>query len=400
MTECTRCLYTTRHPFGLVIDESGVCSGCRVHEEKTSLDWAARFSLLEALFSSRRKDRRTYDCVVPIHGTPEYFAVLDVVVNRLGLRPLVVAYNSQFSSEVGIKNVDLMREIFNVDMVFYASNPHTYRKLVRESLIHRGSVMWPAIAGMTAFPVQIAVEERIPVVIWPHHQPTEQVGMHSYTHENSMSRRSRHDFDLMGVEPNSIATPSSLINPNDVEDLQYPTDAQLIASNVRGVYLANYIPWDSRVLSESAIESFGAQAAMNTRTFDTYDRISDMTYMTAHDLLKQAKLGYSRVTDSLVREIRFGRISRTQASEIKDYYQSEYPTDELSVFLDWVGMTHEAFRWILSRYRASELSTTDPVGLSRSSKAFVASFRTTADPVHASGAFTLFGKGLENTGAY
>ena len=399
MTECTRCLYTTRHPFGLVIDESGVCSGCRVHEEKTSLDWAARFSLLEALFSSRRKDRRTYDCVVPIHGTPEYFAVLDVVVNRLGLRPLVVAYNSQFSSEVGIKNVDLMREIFNVDMVFYASNPHTYRKLVRESMIHRGSVMWPAIAGMTAFPVQIAVEERIPVVIWPYHQPTEQVGMHSYTHENSMSRRDRHDFDLMGVEPISIATHSSLLNPNDVEDLRYPTDAQLIASNVRGVYLANYLPWDSRVLSESAIESFGAQAARNTRTFDTYDRIGDMTYMTAHDLLKQAKLGYSRVTDSLVREVRFGRISRSEAIEVEKYFQAEYPTDELTIFLNWVGMTQEAFKWILARYKSSDSLASRSTSLSLFAKTFVESFRTTTRPVHAPPAFTLFGKGLAGLGA-
>jgi hypothetical protein len=331
---------------------------------------------------------------VPIHGTPEYFIVLDIVVNRLGLRPLVVAYNSQFSSEAGIKNVDLMRETFNIDMVFYASNPITYRKLVRESIIHRGSVMWPAIAGMTAFPVQIAVEKRIPVVIWPYHQPTEQVGMHSYTHENTMSRRSRHDFDLMGVEPTSVVTHSSLLNQSDVEDLKYPTDAQLIASNVQGFYLANYIPWDSRALSESAIESFGAQSAKNTRTFDTYDRISDMAYMTAHDLLKQAKHGYSRVTDSLVREIRFGRISRTRAIEVEGYFQSEYPTAELTTFLDWIGMSHEAFEWILQRYRPYEPMRDRSLELSRASRTFVDSFLTTAQSVHASSAFTLFGKGL------
>lgn len=395
MTECTRCLYTTRHPFGLVIDESGICSGCRVHEEKTSLDWDARFSRLEALFSSRHKGPRNYDCVVPIHGTPEHFAVLDVVVNRLGLRPLVVAYNSQFSSEAGIRNVDLMREIFNVDMVSYASNPNTYRKLVRESMIHRGSVMWPSIAGMTAFPVQIAVEERIPIVIWPYHQPTEQVGMHSYTHENSMSRRSRHEFDLMGAEPTSIVTHSSLLRPNEIEDLKYPTDAQLIASNVRGSYLANYIPWDSRLLSESAIKSFGAQAARNTRTFDTYDRVSDMTYMTAHDLLKQAKHGYSRVTDSLVQEIRFGRINRMQAVELEKYFQSEYPTAELQVFLAWLGMTHEAFEWLLRKHAHHESLRSQPPQLDDFARMFVDSYQTTARPVHSSQAFTLFGKGLE-----
>ena len=31
---CQRCLYGDDHPLGLIIDESGICSGCRIHEEK------------------------------------------------------------------------------------------------------------------------------------------------------------------------------------------------------------------------------------------------------------------------------------------------------------------------------------------------------------------------------
>ena len=34
MQYCTRCLYPENHPYGLIFDEDGVCSGCRVHEEK------------------------------------------------------------------------------------------------------------------------------------------------------------------------------------------------------------------------------------------------------------------------------------------------------------------------------------------------------------------------------
>ena len=88
--------------------------------------------------------------------------------------------------------------------------------------------------------------------------------------------------------------------------------------------MSNYIPWDSRIFSEEMINSRGALAAKNCRTFDSYDRIDDMTYMNVHDCLKFWRLGYSRVTDNLTREIRFKRINKSDAKVIEKYYQSEF----------------------------------------------------------------------------
>ena len=46
---CKRCLYSEDHPLGLVIDNEGICSGCRIHEEKDKLDWTYRFEKLKNL---------------------------------------------------------------------------------------------------------------------------------------------------------------------------------------------------------------------------------------------------------------------------------------------------------------------------------------------------------------
>ncbi|MEA3347231.1 MAG: hypothetical protein U9Q21_03990, partial [Candidatus Auribacterota bacterium] len=46
MKYCARCLYPANHPLGITFDEEGVCSGCRVHEEKDILDWRERGFLL------------------------------------------------------------------------------------------------------------------------------------------------------------------------------------------------------------------------------------------------------------------------------------------------------------------------------------------------------------------
>ena len=39
MKYCKRCVYPENHPLGIVFDDEGVCSGCRVHEEKDEINW-------------------------------------------------------------------------------------------------------------------------------------------------------------------------------------------------------------------------------------------------------------------------------------------------------------------------------------------------------------------------
>ena len=46
MQECIKCLYKANHPFGITFNKKGVCSGCTIHEEKTSLDWEEIFNKL------------------------------------------------------------------------------------------------------------------------------------------------------------------------------------------------------------------------------------------------------------------------------------------------------------------------------------------------------------------
>lgn len=394
--ECTKCLYRATHPFGLTFDSNGVCSGCLTHQEKYDLDWEHRFTLLRNRIESIKRPIRSggYDCVVPVRGTPEYFYVLDVVCNRLGLNPLVVCYNSQFNSGLGIRNLDLIRETFDVDLIHYTSNPTIYRKLIRETLVRMNSIRWPFIAGETQFPVQTAVEQGIPLVIWPLHQPTEQSGMHSYIEAPEMTRRSRHEFDLMGVEPKDLTNVETLANELDVADLHYPEDRKLSALGVVGIYLSNYIPWDSRTFSEEMIAKFGALAGVNPRTFDTYDRIDDMSYMTVHDVLKQAKHGYSRVTDNLCREIRFKRISKLDALDIEKYYQAQLPEREIQIFLDWLGFERKAYQWYLDHLPHGLPSSIPAPGLSTNQRQFIAGFKSSGD-VFENPKFIVYGKGLD-----
>jgi N-acetyl sugar amidotransferase len=394
--ECIKCLYRSTHPFGLEFDDEGTCSGCITHREKTYLNWNNRFTELKnKIYEIKlRNKNKHYDCVVPVRGTPEHFYVLDTVKNKLKLNPLVVCYNSQFNSKVGIMNLDIIRDVFDVDILVYFSNPIVYKKMIRESLLRLTNMRWPYLAGETTFPVQVAAERGIPLIVWPYHQPTEQVGMHSYTESPEMSRRGRAEFDLLGFEPDDFLTPEGTVTEKDIWDLQYPSNLELAKNHIVGIYLANYLPWDSRTYSETMIHKFGALGAINPRTFDTYDRIDDMTYMTIHDILKYALHGYSRVTDNLCREIRFGRISKDNAKIIQQQYQSDYPIDGVRIFLEWIGMKEKALEWFLERTPFQQSGNELTLKMDAKIRQFTNSFIANGPNVLTGEKYISYGKGL------
>jgi hypothetical protein len=142
------------------------------------------------------------------------------------------------------------------------------------------------------------------------------------------------------------------------------------------------------------IERYGAVSARNRRTFDTYDRIDDQTYMTVHDMLKFSKLGYSRVTDNLCREIRFQRISKADARVVERYCQAETPEDDIAKFCEWLGISVVGFHWLGKQVDSSAERRLLAPTLNDSQQAFVASFRASGAPV-GEGAYIVYGKGLD-----
>ena len=90
---CTRCLYANDHPLGITFDENGICSGCKIHEEKNKLDWTFRWEKLQKLIKPYKSKKQSYDCIVPITGGQDSYFIIHIVKNKLGLNPLLVNYN-------------------------------------------------------------------------------------------------------------------------------------------------------------------------------------------------------------------------------------------------------------------------------------------------------------------
>ena len=201
MKYCKRCLYPENHPLNITFDNEGVCSGCRIHEEKDVLDWDLRIEKLKKLVEPYKKSSRSINnCIVPVSGARDSYFIVHIVKNILGLNPLLVTYNKHYNTLLGIRNLSYLKTLFGCPLFNMTVSPECVKKITHETINKMGSIYWHCIAGQTVFPVQIAYNFKIPLIIWGAHQGIDQVGMFSHLDEVEMTRKYRKEHDLMGYE--------------------------------------------------------------------------------------------------------------------------------------------------------------------------------------------------------
>lgn len=355
MRICNRCLYPENHPLNLVFDDDGICSGCRVHEEKDILNWSNRSKKLEYILDNyRNRSGNNYDCIIPVSGARDSYFIVHTIKNIYKMNPLLVTYNKQYNTDLGIRNLANLRIKFDCDIMTLTVNPETVKKITRATIRKFGSIYWHCIAGQTVFPVQIAVKFKIPLIIWGAHQGIDQVGMFSHLDEVEMTRKYRKEHDLMGYEAEDLIDEFDGIFDNDIKQYSYPNDIEIEKVGVRGIYLNNYIRWDSITQHNDMIKIYDYENCSQTRTFDIFNDVDCFNYSDIHDYVKLLKHGYSKVTDHATREIRLNKITRNQGIDLVKKYTNIKPKN-LALFLEWIGMTENGFNYIIDQHRNKKI---------------------------------------------
>jgi hypothetical protein len=174
--------------------------------------------------------------------------------------------------------------------------------------------------------------------------------MFSHLDEVEMTRKYRKEHELMGFDAEDLVDDFDNVTENDVMPFLYPDNKQLEQVGVRGIYLNNYIRWDSRTQHEQMIQEYDYETALQTRTFDTYNDVDCWNYSDVHDYIKLVKHGYGKVVDHACREIRLRRMTREEGIDLVRQYQDREPLN-LQLFLDWLGITENAFHYIIDQHR-------------------------------------------------
>ena len=357
MKYCKRCLYPENHPLNITFDNEGVCSGCRVHEEKDTLDWAKRLKKLKKIVEPYKSSSRSiHNCIVPVSGARDSYFIVHVVKNILGLNPLLVTYNKPYNPLLGIRNLSSLKTLFGCPLFTMTVSPERVKKITHETIKTIGSIYWHCIAGQTVFPVQIAYKFKIPLIIWGAHQGVDQVGMFSHLDEVEMTRKYRKEHDLMGYEAEDLIDKGSL-SEQDLQSYLYPHDKEIEAVGIRGIYLNNYIRWDSKDQHEKMINSYNYESALQQRTFDAYNDIDCFHYSGLHDKIKYLKWGFSKVSDHATREIRLRRMSRSEGIDLVQKYINVEPKD-IELFCNWIGVGKNKLFEKINKFKSNSIWST------------------------------------------
>ncbi len=348
---CKKCLYSTLHPLGITINEHGICSGCEIHEEKNIIDWDNKWQKLKKIVKPYiSKNGKNYDCVVPVTGGQDSYFIIHSVL-KLGLKPLLVSYNKYFNTSIGIKNLANLRIKFDKDILYQNVNPLSVKKITKYTFSEYGNIYWPILAGQSVYPVQVAVNYNIPLIIWGAHQGVEQVGMFSHDHEIEMTRRYRCDHDLFSIEAEDLLKISNNLNEEDIFQYIYPDDKSLNRVGVRGIYLNNFIRWDPLAQHQFMVKKYNYKSCKFSRTFDIFDYVDCFNYMNIHDYMKLCKHGYSKVTDHACREIRHNRLNKSTAISLVKKYETIKP-NFINQFCNWIGINDiKSFNYIVNRFK-------------------------------------------------
>jgi N-acetyl sugar amidotransferase len=356
MKYCKRCLYPENHPLNIIINEEGICSGCIIHEEKFTINWNKKEEeLLNILSTYKNNNELSYDCIIPISGAKDSYFIVDTIKNKYGMNPLLVSYNKHYNTHIGNRNLAYLKTIFNCDTMECVVQPQKVKKITKVTLEKMGSIYWHVIAGNTVFPVQVAVRLQIPLIIWGAHQGLDQVGMFSHDDEVEMTRKYRKEHDLMGYEAEDLIGMNGLTE-NDLSQYMYPDNEELEKVGVRGIYLGNYLAWDSKLQHEEMIKKCDYETRQQQRTIDTYHNNDCVHYNGLHDYIKFLKFGYSKINDQMAREIRWGRIKKGDALELINKYQDIMPND-IPLFLEWINMTETELFNSIDQFRDSKVWT-------------------------------------------
>lgn len=361
---CKRCVMPETKP-DLHIDEEGICSACRSFEQRKAVDWAERKQELMAILDRYRcPDASNYDCIVPVSGGKDsHFQAIRML--ELGMNPLCVTATTDKLSAIGRRNIENLKRL-GVDYIEVTTNPIVRRKINRLAVTQVGDISWPEHVTIFTVPVRIAVQMKIPLIIWGENSQNEYGGPGAASENNALTRRWLEEFGgLLGLRVSDLIGQDG-IEPKHLIQYTYPTDEELARVGVTGIFLGYYLPWDGYTNALFAqAHGFETYHKPVEGSLVNYENL-DNAQTGIHDYFKFLKYAFGRATDLACLHIRRGRLSREDALQLVKKHDGKFPWLYLGTpieeILKEIDVTLDEFIQVCDRFTNKKLFVCDSRG--------------------------------------
>ena len=347
---CARCLLLETHDT-LVFDEAGVCNVCRnIEHKQQQVDWAAREREFVAIVAEYR-GQHAYDCIVPFSGGKDSTFTLWALVERYGVKPLVVCFDHGFMRPTVLANTERTIQRLGVDFLKFRASSRVVKKLMLESLRRKGDFCWHCHTGIFSFPMQMALRFQVPLVVWG--QPNSEYNAYFRMDEPEIVDEKRFNrYVNLGITAEDMVgmLEGGDVTLRDLEPFRYPPREQLRALGYRSICLGTYVPWDVKEQTRIIEKELGWEGAPVEGVPPEYsfEKI-ECAMQGVRDYLRFIKRGMGRTNHLATIDIRDGRLTRDQGLRLIEQYDGRRPAS-LDVFLRLTGLTEAEFMEIASQH--------------------------------------------------
>lgn len=340
MQICTRCLLPETHET-ISFDDKGVCSVCRNFMIKQDIDWDQRHQVLLNLVDRIKSRKAAYDCIIPFSGGKDSTFSLFYAVEVLKLKVLVVCFDHGFYRDNLLSNRERTINKLGADLLTFRPNQKLVKRLMLQSLKDKGDFCWHCHTGIFSYPLQIAVEKSIPLVLW---------GESSSEYTNYFKVEDFHSIDEISF--NRIANLG--ISANDMyfrlnEEFELrefapfivPSLSELQSKDILTFPLGNFIKWDTKKQVETIKEQLGwlGDEVEGVPNQYDYEKIECMM-QGMRDYIKFVKRGYARTSHLASIDIRNGLLSRNEGQALVEKYEGKKP-ESIRLFLEFLNITED-----------------------------------------------------------
>ena len=344
MKYCKSCLQPDTRP-NTFFDAGGICPACTYFSALQDVDWEERVEILKDILARRqRAPGQFHDCIIGVSGGKDSTRQALWVRDYLGLNPLLVclSYPPEQVTQRGVENLSNLIEL-GFDVVVSAPAPGTWRALKRDGFDEfTNSFRSTELALFSCVP-QIALRYGIDLVLWGEN-PALQLG--------DMKALGRTGYDGNNLRYMNTLTSGKqwmLARGFDESELiayTYPEVDEFLAADLKIIYLGWFLgDWS---LVNNAMYACGWGLQLRT---DDVAATGDLFGVTALDedftpinqMIKYYKFGFGRTTDYVNEEIRLGRMSRDEGTELVRRYDSMCSPDYISAYCSYLGIGVDRF---------------------------------------------------------
>ncbi|NVJ54177.1 MAG: N-acetyl sugar amidotransferase [Campylobacteraceae bacterium] len=353
---CKRCITPTTRP-GLILDNDGICQGCRYFETLKEIDWDKRKAELNNILKWARdkKSPQGYDAIVSVSGGKDSLRQALYARDSLGLNVLLVStrYPPEKVTEVGVRNFDNLVSL-GFDTISITPNPEIYKKLMKKCFYEYGNIYKASESIVYASAHKIAIMYDIPLILLGENGSLV-YGDKASNKDGGIAKNIRNNNTIGGGDLSIYIDEELDIKEEDLNafEIPYYNDEDL-----KVIYLGYYMKDFSQITNAVYAMTYGLdyihEPLNKLGTIYNFGQ-TDTDFMPMNQLIKFYKFGFGKASEDLSELIKLGIMSRETAIELAKTLDGKCDRKYILMFCDYIGISEKEFWEVAEKYRNQDI---------------------------------------------